>query len=675
MKKPRALWASIVFVVALAVGGIALFVTGTRPVLGLDLKGGVSVILSAPEGTPPDVMDQALENIRNRIDTFGTAEPLLFVTGNTIEVQIPGLARGTIEERAKQQSCIADAEGIAFGCFDQEQDATDELEAAAVRPVVSSVCLTGELYGQDGPCFGTQEEADDAIAAIEVDKRPAQDGQEPEFCLTGTGLETDPCSPTREDAEAAIDGISTDVTQSFCVQGQGEQPLSNEQGAACLPTQEEAQTLLDGMTVERFSSEFCVLSSAEQELGCFLSREAAEARLQETGQERLLQVIGQTARLEQREVLQLLTQTDPAFASTPVTCGTEEERATEACSFGSLRDQEVVFLDPEGEVKYTLGPVEFTGDVIDSAAAVYDPGTGGAVGTGWQITFDLTGSGADVVADVTTRLLGRQLAIVVDGEVISAPTVEGAITGGTGQITGSFTEARAKDLATQLNAGALPVELSTQQVLTVSPTLGDESLEQGLVAAIAGLVLLALYLLFYYRVLALVAWVGMTIWAVLALSLIALAGVTIGYNLTLAGVAGLVISLGVTADSYIVFFERLKDEVHAGKSPRSAAAPAFKRSFRTIVAADLVTAIAAIVLYLTAISSVRGFALTLGVATLLDLFVVYFFKRPAVALLCRSDRLVELRVMGVRAGLAADRDAAPAAPTTPTAPAIAGGSG
>ena len=272
---------------------------------------------------------------------------------------------------------------------------------------------------------------------------------------------------------------------------------------------------------------------------------------------------------------------------------------------------------------------------------------------------------------MTTRLQGRQLAIVVDDRVISAPTVQDPITGGAGEITGGFTERRAKDLATQLNAGALPVELTTQQVLTVSPTLGDESLRQGLVAAIAGLVLLAAYLLFYYRVLAVVAWVGMMIWALLALGLVALAGRTIGYNLTLAGVAGLVISLGVTADSYIVFFERLKDEVHAGRSPRAAVAPAFKRSFRTIVAADLVTAIAAAVLYVTAISSVRGFALTLGVATLLDLFVVYYFKRPAVSLLTRNDRIVNWRVMGVKAGLAADREVAVLEPT----PAIAGGSG
>jgi preprotein translocase subunit SecD len=152
---------------------------------------------------------------------------------------------------------------------------------------------------------------------------------------------------------------------------------------------------------------------------------------------------------------------------------------------------------------------------------------------------------------------------------------------------------------------------------------------------------------------------------VLAFALIALAGRSAGYSLTLAGVAGLVISLGVTADSYIVFFERFKDEVHAGKSPRVAVQPAFKRAFRTIVAADIVTALAAVVLYLTAISSVRGFALTLGVSVMLDLFVVYFFKRPAVFLLARNERLVTMRGLGVTSGVAVE--------SREPAPAIAGG--
>jgi preprotein translocase subunit SecD len=671
-KRQRSFWVSLVLIGLLALGSIALFVTGTRPVLGLDLEGGVSVILSAPDGTPDTVMNQALENIRNRIDAFGTAEPLLFVTGNTIEVQIPGLARGTIQERPKQQSCIADDEGNIYTCFGTQDAADAALGAASVRPVVSSVCLTDDptsgatptLFGEDAPCLGTESDATTALDAIAVKKQQGQ------FCLTGTGLATDPCYPTRDEADQALSSIETLTSQSFCIQSGGKETLTSDLGAACTPSQGDAQALLDGMTVRNADTQFCVVSSAGENLGCFLDRDAAEARLQETGQERLLQVIGETARLEQREVLGVLNPTDPAYASNPLTCGTPTEQATKECSFEALKDQNVVFKARDDATKYQLGPVEITGDAIDKATAAYNAGTSTSVGQGWEIRFDLTNEGSGTFSDVTTRLVGKQLAIVVDDQVISAPTVQSPITNGSGVITGSFTEARAKDLATQLNAGALPVELTTQQVLTVSPTLGDESLQQGLVAAIAGLVLLAAYLLFYYRILAVVAWVGMMIWATLALGLVALAGRSIGYNLTLAGVAGLIISLGVTADSYIVFFERLKDEVHAGRSPRAAVAPAFKRSFRTIVAADLVTAIAAAVLYVTAISSVRGFALTLGVATLLDLFVVYFFKRPAVSLLTRNERIVNWRVMGIKAGLAADRELG--APDV--VPAIAGGS-
>ena len=671
-KKQRSFWVSLVLVGLLALGAVTLFLTGTRPILGLDLEGGVSVILSAPEGTPETVMNQALENIRNRIDAFGTAEPLLFVTGNTIEVQIPGLARGTLEERAKKQFCIADDQGTTYSCSTTKDAADAELAAATVQPVVSSVCLTDDptneeaptLFGEPAPCAGTEKDATAALDAITVKKQQGQ------FCLQNTGLATEPCYPTQAKAEEAQGSIETLTSQNFCIQTAGKQTLTSDLGAACAQAEADAQALLDGMTIKSSDTQFCVVSSAGENLGCYLDRPSAEARLQETGQERLLQVIGETARLEQREVLGVLQPTDPNYASTPLTCATPTEQATEECSFEALKDQNVVFAARDGGTHYQLGPVEITGDAIDKASAVYNAGSSTAVGQGWEIQFGLTGNGSGIFSDVTTRLQGRQLAIVVDDQVISAPTVQSPITNGSGVITGSFTEARAKDLATQLNAGALPVELTTQQVLTVSPTLGDESLQQGLVAAIAGLVLLFAYLLFYYRVLAVVAWVGMLIWAVLALGLIALAGKTIGYNLTLAGVAGLVISLGVTADSYIVFFERLKDEVHAGRSPRAAVAPAFRRSFRTIVAADLVTAIAAAVLYVTAISSVRGFALTLGVATLLDLFVVYFFKRPAVSLLTRNERLVNWRVMGVKAGLAADREVG----ARDAMPAIAGGS-
>jgi preprotein translocase subunit SecD len=278
------------------------------------------------------------------------------------------------------------------------------------------------------------------------------------------------------------------------------------------------------------------------------------------------------------------------------------------------------------------------------------------------VAFTLDGPGASKFAAATTAAVNQppptnQIAIAVDRRIISNPVVQSPITAGNGIITGNFTEQQAKDLASLLNAGALPVELTRQSVRTVSPTLGEQSLKQGIIAGIAGLILLFLYLLLYYRLLGIVAWFGMTIWAILALALISIAGKSFGYALSLAGVAGLVISLGVTADSYIVFFERLKDEVRAGRTPRAAVQPAFKRAFRTIVAADIVTGIAAAVLYLTAVSSVRGFALTLGVATALDLFVVYFFKRPTVFLISKTTRLVEMRGFGLTSAAAADHTA------------------
>jgi preprotein translocase subunit SecD len=642
----RNLWLSLAFVGVLVAASVGAFVAGIRPVLGLDLEGGVSVVLAAPDGTPESVMERALENIRNRVDAFGVGEPLLFLSGNTIEVQLPGLARGSIDERAKDQFCMEGEAGSVYRCFPTQSEAATELDGTTVNTVVNSVCLSGLSEFDDSPqCFGSQKDADTAIKGITVSKEKAK------WCLANTGLATDPCFESKDAANAALAGMGTAVSQSYCVQGSKGETLSTDAGPACFPDEAQAQQLLSAISVQHETREFCVISSAGKGLGCYLTRDAAEAQLQKTGQERLLQVIGTTARLEEREVLQTIAPGTPEFESTPVTCGTATEQGTADCSFEALKDQTVVFAGQEGD-KYRLGPVEITGDMIRRATALYSSGSGGP--PGWQIDFTLTSSGATTFGDVTTRLVNKQLAIVVDNVVISAPTIDEPITGGSGVITGSFTKSRAQDLATQLNSGALPVNLKKEQVETVSPTLGRQSLHQGLVAGVVGLILLALYLLFYYRLLGLVAWLGMTIWAVLALALVSIAGRAFGYALTLAGVAGLVISLGVTADSYIVFFERLKDEVRHGRSPRAAVQPAFKRAYRTIVAADIVTALAAIILYVTAISSVRGFALTLGVATLLDLFVVYFFKRPTVFLIARNERLVNLHGFGLTSGVAAE---------------------
>ena len=715
MKRTRGLWASIIFVAVLVTLSLVGFATGAlKPTLGLDLEGGVSVILSAPDGTPRDVMEQTLGNIRNRVDAFGVGEPEIVLSGTTIEIQIPGLAKGTVEERQKDQFCLTSPDGTNYGCAKEQDPAQAALDVLVVEAQPSEVCLVDPDGTQLG-CYGSQQEATAAQATLQVTPKAgaspsagasaspsaAPDGG---FCLTDpTGAEL-ACYPDKAAATAAQKGLKVDVTQrTFCVTDAGgsadasaspsASPSASDApnasasasatppptttayadldrtGASSLPcdlaTKSEAESKLADIGVEQTSVQYCVISSAGENLGCFLTQDAAERRQRETGQERLLSVIGQTARLEQRAVIEIIDPTNPAYASTPVTCATPEERSTKACSYPALQDKEVVYLgvskDPSTALKYRLGPVIISGGDMKKASAVLQGGTQTQITTQWTVSFELNGSGADAFSNATTQAVSQpppqnQIAIVVDREVISAPVVQSPITGGSGVISGGFTEQEAKDLATQLNAGALPVELTRQSVQTVSPTLGQESLQQGIVAGLVGLALLFLYLLFYYRLLGIVAWFGMSIWAILALALISVAGSQLSYALTLAGVAGLVISLGVTADSYIVFFERLKDEVRSGKSARSAVQPAFKRAYKTIVAADIVTGIAAVVLYVTAVSSVRGFALTLGVATLLDLFVVWFFKRPTVFLIARNERLVNLKGFGLRSGIAGDAD-------------------
>ena len=699
MKRTRGLWTSIFFVLALTLASLIGFATGVlEPILGLDLEGGVSVTLSAPDGTPAEVMDRARTNISNRVDAFGVGEPDIAVSGSTIEVQIPGLSQATIEQRAETRYCLVGPDGENYGCAASQQAADDASAELTVAPQVAEACLVGP-GGEQLECFATEELAEASKAAITVAPRvdatpsptpgssPPPASGENGFCLVSAAGEQLDCFPTRKEAQGAQKALEVEVTeQTYCItDGAGTTEESEPSpsatpsasaspspspeptafsglslGANDLPcglaSKDDARSAIDDTQVQTVESLFCVVSSAGENLGCFIDRASAEERQRSTGQQRLLDVIGQTARLEERPVLAIVPPGDPAYATTSVTCPTDEDRQTKECSFSALEDQEVVYEDEDGN-RYRLAPAIIAGGDVAEANAIL----GGATGSEWTVNFQLTGDAAGRFADATSTAVSlpppqNQIAIVVDRVVISSPTVQSPITGGTGEITGGFTEPEARDLATVLNAGALPVELTRQQVQTVSPTLGSESLRQGIVAGLVGLALLFLYLLFYYRLLGIVAWLGMSIWAILAVALISLAGMQFGYALTLAGVAGLVISLGVTADSYIVFFERLKDEVRAGKSARAAVQPAFARSYKTIIAADVVAGIAAVVLYLTAVSSVRGFALTLGVATLLDLFVVYFFKRPTVFLLARNQRLVSLKGFGLEAGVAGETD-------------------
>jgi preprotein translocase subunit SecD len=310
----------------------------------------------------------------------------------------------------------------------------------------------------------------------------------------------------------------------------------------------------------------------------------------------------------------------------------------------------VVLLGKSGDV-YSAGPAGASGLVFSTdAAAEINNGT-------WSVVVGLLdgAAGEDIWNALSTRCFNKdatcptgQIAIVLDGEVISAPVVQQAIfTGGTVQISGSFTEAEARDLAKILEFGAVPVKFSVATVQTVSPTLGKDSLRAAIISGLVGVLLVMLFFFFYYRLLTIVVISGLAISGSLLWSVISYLSKTNGLALTLSGVAGIVVSIGVTVDSYVVLFERLKDELVSGKTMRGAAQRSFTSAWRTILAADTVSFIGAIILWQLTVGSVRGFAFFLGLSTLIDVFVAYLFTRPAILLLARSKFMAGRNVLGV----------------------------
>lgn len=305
--------------------------------------------------------------------------------------------------------------------------------------------------------------------------------------------------------------------------------------------------------------------------------------------------------------------------------------------------QPLVTCSADGTTKYILGPVELDGTDVADAQSGYQPGPTGQPTTTVEVTLTFTGDGAAKFAAVTQRLYAlsgspprNQFAAVLDKFVISAPRAEAVITDGRASITGDFTLDSARSLAQQLKFGALPMSFQLQTQEDISPTLGAEQLKLGLIAGAIGLLLVVVYSLIQYRMLGLVTVASLLVAAVLTYGVLTLLGWAYNFRLTMAGVTGVIVAIGVTADSFIVYFERVRDEVRDGRGLTAAVEAGWVRARRTILAADAVNFLAALVLYLLAASNVRGFAFALGVTTLIDLVVVVFFTHPVVALLART---------------------------------------
>lgn len=296
-----------------------------------------------------------------------------------------------------------------------------------------------------------------------------------------------------------------------------------------------------------------------------------------------------------------------------------------------------------GAAKYNLQPAFIKGTNVTSANAVMQQN-----GVGWVVSLQFDSEGASALAEASKTLSAlpecgtaganpcNAFAIVLDGTVVSAPRFNEPILGGQAQIEGNFTSQEATDLAAVLKYGALPVTLEPVDVTSISPTVGNDQLRAGILAGLLGLVLVMIYLLIYYRALGIAAIASLVVAAVVVYLSLVVMGKAIGLTLTLAGVAGAIVAIGITADSFIVYFERIRDEIREGRSLRQACDSGWVRARRTLLAADFVSILAAVVLYVLSVGSVRGFAFVLGLTTVIDIIVAFWFTHPLVVLMGRT---------------------------------------
>ncbi|MFI9627745.1 protein translocase subunit SecD [Streptomyces sp. NPDC052042] len=314
-------------------------------------------------------------------------------------------------------------------------------------------------------------------------------------------------------------------------------------------------------------------------------------------------------------------------------CSTKEGRAS--AGSGVKPTDPTIACDSTGEAKYILGPAEVSGTDVDSAKGAFNQQT-----SQWIVQMEFTEGGAHKFQTITSRLAQQpspqnQFAIVLDGEVVSAPYVRTALSA-SAEISGSFDQQSAEDLANVLSYGALPLSFKEQTVTTVTAALGGEQLQAGLIAGAIGLALVVVYLVTYYRGLAFIALLSLMASGVLTYTLMSLLGPAIGFALNLPAVCGAIVAIGITADSFIVYFERIRDEIREGRTLRPAVERAWPRARRTILVSDFVSFLAAAVLFVVTVGKVQGFAFTLGLTTLLDVVVVFLFTKPVMTMLART---------------------------------------
>ncbi len=580
--KRSLLWLTALVVALVAGLGAAVQFggAGLTPKLALDLAGGTQIILtpqlrggqSGDQITDQTIAD-AITIIRQRVDSSGLTEAEITSSGgNNIIVSLPG----DPAEQAGAVELVSQSAQMRF---------RPVLAVASGAPVPAASLDGSDPAATDG---ATPAATDGATpAATDAATPAATDGATPAATDTAAPATTESAQGSRlPGALMAATPAATDVATAAAT------PAATDPAAAAATTDPAAAAATDAATPSASPTDPSDLAQVTPELGA-----AFQA-------------------LDCSNPVQVGRELDDDPAGPIATCSSD------------------------GAAKYLLGPVEVEGTDIDDATAGLGTTSTGAPTNEWVVNLSFDSQGADEFSTTTTRLFGlesprNQFAIVLDGTVVSAPSVNTPITDGNAQISGTFTQETATTLANQLKFGALPISFTQQSVERISAVLGSEQLERGLLAGAIGLVLVVVYSMAQYRALGLVTVASLFLAAGISYLVTVLLGWGYGYRLSLAGVAGFIVSIGITADSFIVFFERVRDEVREGRSLTSAVETGWARARRTIIISDVVNFLAAAVLYFLAVGGVKGFAFILGLTTIIDLLVVVLFTHPVLVLIAR----------------------------------------
>jgi len=594
--RPGRYLAFFLFIVVLLYG--LMFGTGNHkptPKLGIDLQGGTRVTLTARtlngEAPSKDALNQARQIIETRVNGIGVAGTEVVLDGTNIIITVPG-------EEGDQAKNLGQTAQLRF------------------RAVI----------GQPFPAQTQQEPQE----STEPSNPPSSESQAPPPSDTPSAGSTASNTPQGRPAPA-LAGQPGTTDPSAPPTTSTTAPPSSEAGEGDL----DPAILADPLVACPKYAEY--LDTYTKDVKANKESKVTTADLIQLGRacrqsDKLAPSKDGTVQADQTAQQMAIAATDCSKPDPLV--GNDD------------RNKPLVACDQDATAKYILGPTFLDGTDISDAGSAPDP-----QGAGYVVTLDFNSEGGDIWGNYTAAHVQEAAAFVLDTQVVSAPTIQGAINGQT-QITGGqggFSSTEAKDLANVLKYGSLPLSFDSSEAETVSATLGLASLQAGLIAGALGLLLVFVYCLFYYRMLGFLTMISLALSAVIVFAVLVLLGRWIGFTLDLAGVAGFIVAIGITADSFVVFFERLKDEIREGRTFRSAVPRAWIRARRTILSADAVMFLAAAVLYVLAVGQVRGFAFTLGMSTVLDLIVVFFVTHPLVALASRSKFLSRPGMSGLGA--------------------------